>query len=93
MAKDKNKDKFNFEEKINRMQEIVALLDSGDKPLEEMINIYEEGMILANECRGFLEKAENKIIDITNKYLPSETDETDSDSYEDENYEENTDDM
>ena len=64
----KNKVKTSFEEKINRIQEIVDLLDSGEKPLEEMIIIYEEGMKLATECKSFLENAENKIIDITNKY-------------------------
>jgi exodeoxyribonuclease VII small subunit len=64
----KNKDKLSLEEKINRIQEIVETLDSSEKPLEEMIKIYEEGMKLANECRVFLENAESKIVDITNKY-------------------------
>ena len=67
----KNK-KLSLEEKINRIQEIIDLLDSGEKPFEEMIKIYEEGMGLANECRVFLENAENKIIDITNKYSASD---------------------
>ena len=66
------KDKESFEEKMSRIQEIVEILDFGEKPLEEMINIYEEGMKLSQECRIFLEKAENKIIDITNTYSSSE---------------------
>ena len=69
MMKDK---KLSLEEKINRIQEIIDLLDSCEKPFEEMIKIYEEGMQLASECRNFLENAENKIVDITNKYSASD---------------------
>jgi exodeoxyribonuclease VII small subunit len=65
------KSKESFEEKMMRIQEIVEILDAGEKPLEEMITFYEEGMKLSQECRNFLEKAENKIIDITNNYSNS----------------------
>ncbi len=63
---------FDFEKKIKRIQEIVEILDSGDETLEILIAKYEEGMKLTKECNDFLEKAENKIIDITNSYLPAE---------------------
>ena len=75
MTKDKDtkkEQKINFEEKIERIQEIVGILDSGEQSIENMLELYEEGMKLSQECRIFLENAESKIIDITNKYSSSE---------------------
>ena len=69
----KNKNQLSLEEKISRIQEIVDLLDSGDKPIEEMLKLYEEGMKLASECRNFLENIEGKITEVTNKYDASDT--------------------
>lgn len=57
-----------FEDKIIRIDEIAALLDEGKLSLDEMTKLYEEGLKLAAECREYIEKAELKIIDITNKY-------------------------
>lgn len=57
-----------FEEKLKRIEEIVEVLDSGETDLEEMLKLYEEGMKLASESREFLDKAEQKIIDISKKY-------------------------
>jgi exodeoxyribonuclease VII small subunit len=71
MAKNIEKEK-KFEEKIERIQEIVEILDSGEQSIENMLELYEEGMKLSQECRKFLENAESKIVDITNKYSSSE---------------------
>ncbi len=62
----KNKD--TFESKLQKLQEIVEKLDSAEEPIENLIKSYEEGMKIADDCRTFLETAENKIIDITKKY-------------------------
>jgi len=69
----KNKNQLSLEEKISRIQEIVDLLDSGDKPIEEMLKLYEEGMKLSSECRNFLENIEGKITEVTSKYAASDT--------------------
>jgi exodeoxyribonuclease VII small subunit len=58
----------NFEEKLNRIEEIVDILDKGKEPLDELIKIYDEGMKLSAECREYLDTAEQKIIDISKKY-------------------------
>jgi exodeoxyribonuclease VII small subunit len=55
------KKKKNFEEKLERLEEIVAILDDSDTSLEDMLKVYEEGISLAGELRKFLEKAELKI--------------------------------
>lgn len=58
----------NFEEKLNRIEEIVDILDKGKESLDELIKIYDEGMKLSSECREYLDTAEQKIIDISKKY-------------------------
>ncbi len=56
-----------FEDKMNRLDEIVNILDEGDAPLDDLLKVFEEGMKLAAEMRVFLDKAEQKVIDITEK--------------------------
>ena len=60
-----SKKKMSFEEQIDRIEEIVENLDSSEKPLEELITEYEEAMKLAKDCRAFLEKAEQKVTEIS----------------------------
>lgn len=50
-----------FEEKLERLERIIDVLDSDDTTLEEMLKVYEEGVVLTKELREFLEKAELKI--------------------------------
>ena len=46
---------------MQRLEEIVEILDNGDTSLDEMLLIYEEGMKRSQYCREYLEKAEQKI--------------------------------
>ena len=50
-----------FESRLERLEEIVALLDRGDAPLEELLALYEEGIALTKECSDFLQNAEQRI--------------------------------
>ncbi len=68
-----------FEFQISRLEEIVVLLDLGSSPIEELLNLYEEGMILAKQCRTYLETAEQRVILIANPTKKAEP-ETTSDS-------------
>ena len=52
---------MNYEESINRLQEIVELLSNEKLPLEESLKLYEEGIKLTNECYKTLKEAEPKI--------------------------------
>lgn len=61
---------ISFEQQMNRLEEIVRILDEGSIPLDELLKIYEEGMNLASEMKNYLEKAEQKVIDITKKKSP-----------------------
>jgi len=54
-----------FENKIKKVEKLVSKLESNEESLEDQLKYYEEAMILANECRNFLQKAEQKVIDIS----------------------------
>lgn len=50
-----------FEEQIQRLEDIVKILDRGDEPISLLLELYEEGMGLAGKCREYLEFAEQRI--------------------------------
>lgn len=50
-----------FEEKIQRLETIVKILDRGDEAIAVLLELYEEGMSLTVECRDYLESAEQKV--------------------------------
>ena len=53
--------KKTFEEAMTRLDEIVALLERGDAPLEESLKLFEEGTRLMKQCSGLLDRAEQKV--------------------------------
>ena len=57
---------LSFEEQMQRLEEIVEILDDGEAALDEMLALYEEGMKRSQYCRDYLEKAEQKITMIQN---------------------------
>ena len=57
----------NFENQLNRLEEILEILDNDTTPLEEMLKVYEEGIILTKELRKFLDNAELKITELGSK--------------------------
>jgi exodeoxyribonuclease VII small subunit len=50
-----------FEERLARLQTIVAALESGTAPLEESVALYKEGLAHAAACREQLERARHDI--------------------------------
>ncbi len=53
--------KVKFEEQMERIQEIVAKLDSGDVSLDESLRLYEEGITLVRACSNRLDEAEQVV--------------------------------
>lgn len=53
--------KQNFENSIERIKEIVSLLEEGTSSLDESVKLYEEGAKLTATCYKMLENAEQKI--------------------------------
>lgn len=55
----------NFENSLKELENIISRLESDDVSLEEAIALFEKGVKLTDVCRKTLEKAENKIITLT----------------------------
>ena len=53
--------KLSFEEKLSRLEEIVAALEKGDAPLADSLRLFEEGTKLVNACSTELDKAEQYV--------------------------------
>src|SRR5436190_20685514 len=64
-APKKAEPQLNFEGAMDRLEEIVELMESGKMMLEELIVRYEEGMKLVKICQERLASAEQRIEIIT----------------------------
>ena len=51
-----------FEESMARLDEIVRLLEQGDRPLDEALTLFEEGTQLVKACGKMLDQAEQKVV-------------------------------
>ncbi len=59
-----SEDKFmetSYEKSIQRLEEIVKLLEEGGQPLEKTIELFTEGTALISSCSKYLDDAEQKI--------------------------------
>ena len=50
-----------FEDKIIKLEEIVAELEKGNLSLDDSVKKFEEGIKISKECNEILESAEKKI--------------------------------
>lgn len=50
-----------FEDALQRLEQVVELLEKGEAPLEEAIELFDEGMKLVNVCGQKLERAEQRV--------------------------------
>lgn len=56
------KKRLTFEESLERLEELVDILENGDISLEESLNYYKEGIELSSFCSKELEEAEKQVI-------------------------------
>ena len=56
-----NKNDFNFEASLKRLEEIALALENGNAELEASLSLFEEGVGLIKECNTKLEEAEQKV--------------------------------
>ena len=54
-----------FESKMNRLEEIVRLIDKGELSLEDSLKLFQEGTGLVETCGKLLDDAELQIKKIT----------------------------
>ncbi|PKK94492.1 MAG: exodeoxyribonuclease VII small subunit [Tenericutes bacterium HGW-Tenericutes-5] len=55
-------EKISFEENLNKLEELVKKLESGDNSLDEAVKLYQEGIALAKVCHEELKQAEEVIV-------------------------------
>lgn len=57
--------KIKFEDKMNRLQEIVDKLEDEDTQIDEALKLYEEGLALSKDLQIQLKGFEDKIKEIS----------------------------
>ncbi len=50
-----------YEKSLQRLEEIVKLLEEGGQPLEKTVELFTEGTALISACGKYLDEAEQKI--------------------------------
>jgi len=50
-----------FEEALSRLESAVKALEKGDLPLEESLQVFEEGVRFSKTCLKLLDEAERKV--------------------------------
>ncbi len=53
-----------FEQSLERLEQIVQLLERGDAPLAESLGLFEEGTGLIRSCEKQLTQAEQKVVQL-----------------------------
>ncbi|MFV0395543.1 MAG: exodeoxyribonuclease VII small subunit [Coprobacillaceae bacterium] len=69
-------EKKTFEESMNRLEEIIKLLENNQTSLENSVELFQEGITLTKLCSDKLQTIENKVakilVDDTLEDLPFE---------------------
>ena len=60
------KKELSFEESMERLEEIVSSLESGEFPLDESLKLFEEGVKLVKSCNKKLESVEKSVKKLVN---------------------------
>ncbi|WP_010274037.1 exodeoxyribonuclease VII small subunit [Paenibacillus senegalensis] len=55
------KTELSFEQAMDKLEQIVSRLETGDVPLEKAIELFQEGMELSQLCGHKLDQIEGKI--------------------------------
>lgn len=55
------KKEMTFEQSMERLEEVLALLENGNEALDVSLKLYEEGIALVRACSEKLEHAEQRV--------------------------------
>ena len=58
---DTNVSELSFEDALKRLEEIVRTLEKGEAPLDQSIDLYQEGDLLRRHCEARLKDAQARI--------------------------------
>ena len=67
---------MNYRERMERLEEIVRILDTGESELDETLALFEEGRKLLSECSKELEDAEGSLRKLTVEEAEQSNDES-----------------
>ena len=56
-----NQPNHSFETNMQRLEQIVRAMERGDVPLEESLNLFQEGTELVRSCNQLLEHAQLQV--------------------------------
>ena len=56
-----NQQNASFEQNMQRLEQIVRTMERGDAPLEESLNLFQEGTELVRSCNELLENAQLQV--------------------------------
>ncbi|MCL1862360.1 MAG: exodeoxyribonuclease VII small subunit [Defluviitaleaceae bacterium] len=56
------KKKISFEQKLQKLEEIVEQVENADTPLEKSLALYKDGIALAKECGDVLRVFEEEVL-------------------------------
>lgn len=72
---DPSLENITYEQALAELEQIVAALESSERPLEEALALFERGQVLARHCSELLDQAELRIEQISeDQILPFESD-------------------
>ncbi len=54
-----------FEDALSQLEEIVHRMETGESPLESLVENYQSGVRLLKLCRSKIERAEMKVKEVT----------------------------
>ena len=67
-----DKKMVSFEKAMDRIEEIVSILENGKSSLDESLNLFEEATNLCAYCNKKLDDAQKKVEQFTMVKLPNE---------------------
>lgn len=53
--------KTDFEQSLSRLESLVTTLERGEIPLDEALDLFEQGIKLTRECQSSLRDAQQKV--------------------------------
>ncbi len=68
-----------IDEQLRRLEEIRQQLEAADRPIEELVSLYEEGMAIAKQLREQLTSIRQRIITIGGQTEQTDTDQPNGD--------------
>ncbi len=68
-----------FEKSLTELEKIVERMEQGEQTLDDMLNDFEHGMVLSEQCQKSLDRAQQKVQKLVKKHGAYELEPVDED--------------